>query len=140
MLSRATSATEKRELVNAGSWLLRSLKSYIGELLRVTQHAPEGLARGGYGGRQGGVVILKKSDDFHQQQLEFLSQLGERYPRPATVKVLELRQQVIDLILQRELGEQADGVSISQPLFERGQIQRGGCPGGGGRSRSSGRR
>src|SRR4029077_19364062 len=96
---RATSATEKREQVNAGPWLLPLLKSYIGELLRVTQHAPEGLARGGYGGRQRGVIILKKTHYLHQQQLEFLPQLGERHPGAATVKGLELRQQIIDLIL-----------------------------------------
>src|SRR2546421_1810291 len=140
MLSRATSAMEKQEQASAGPWLLLLLKSDIGELLRVTQHAPDGLARGRYRGRQGGVIILKKSHDFHQQQLEFLSQRGERHPGAAVVKGLELPQQVIDLILQRELGEHADGVSISQSLFEGGQVQRGGCPGGGGRARRSCRR
>src|SRR5256885_4169607 len=105
---------EKQELLSAGPWLLPLLKSDSGELLRVTQHVPDGLARGRYRGRQGGVVILKKSHDLHQQQLEFLSQLAERHPRAAVVKRFELRQQVIDLILQRELGEQADGASIDR--------------------------
>src|SRR5213082_115230 len=131
---------EKQELSSAGAWLLPLLQSDSGELLRVTQHAPDGLARGRYGGRQGGIVILKKSHDFHQQQLEFLSQLGERHRGAAVVKGLELRQQVIDLILQGELGEHADGVRISQSLLEGGQVQRGGCSGGGARARGSCRR
>src|SRR5256886_5073362 len=134
------SAMERQELLSAGPWLLPLLKSDSGELLRVTQHVPDGLARGRYRGRQGGVVILKKSHDLHQQQLEFLSQLAERHPRAAVVKRFELRQQVIDLILQRELGEQADGVSISESLLEGGQVQRRGCPGGGARARGSCRR
>src|SRR5256885_5322492 len=131
---------EKQEQASAGPWLLPLLESDIGELLRVTQHAPDGLARGRYRGRQGGVIILKEGQDFHQQQLDFLAQLGERPPGAAVVKGFELPQQVIDLILQRELGEHADGVSISQPLLEGGQVQRGGCPGGGGRARRSCRR
>src|SRR5256885_14792043 len=131
---------EKQEQASAGPWLLPLLESDIGDLLRVTQHAPDGLARGRYRGRQGGVIILKRGHDFPQQQLKFLSQLGERHPGAAVVKGLELPQQVIALILQRELGEHADGVSISQPLLEGGQVQRGGCPGGGGRARRSCRR
>src|SRR2546421_8188445 len=126
---------ERQEHVSAGAWQLLLLESDIRKLFRVTQHAPERLARRGYGGREGGVIILKKSHDFQQQQLELLSQLGERRLGTAVVEGLELPQQVIDLILQRQLGEYADGVSICEALFEGGHIQRRGCPPGGKRAR-----
>src|SRR2546421_10977583 len=96
--SRAPSAMERQEHVSAGAWQLLLLESDIRKLFRVTQHAPDRLARRGYGGRGGGVIILKKRHDFQQPQLELLSQLGERRAGTAVAEGLELAQPVDDPI------------------------------------------
>src|SRR5215470_1682473 len=89
-----------------------------GELFRVNEEAPERLARGQYGARQCGISILQQTDYFHQQQLVLLAQLAESTPRLALMKRLELRQQPIYLILQRQLGEHADRARVAQALLE----------------------
>jgi hypothetical protein len=94
-----------------------------GELFRVNQEAPQRLARGQYGTRQSGISILEQTDYFHQQQLVLLAKLAEGTPRLTLMKRLELRQQSIYLILQRQLGEDADGARIAQTLFEPVQIE-----------------
>jgi hypothetical protein len=94
-----------------------------GELFRVNEEAPQRLARGQYGTRQCGISILEQTDYFHQQQLVLLAKLAEGTPRLTLMKRLELRQQSIYLILQRQLGEHADGARIAQSLFEPVQIE-----------------
>ena len=94
-----------------------------GELLRVNEEAPQRLARGRYGTRQCGISLLEQTDYFHQQQLVLLAKLAEGTPRLALMKRLELRQQSIYLILQRQLGKYADRARIAQALFEPVQIE-----------------
>ncbi|HEY2339348.1 MAG TPA: hypothetical protein VGH75_02310 [Steroidobacteraceae bacterium] len=94
-----------------------------GELFRVSEEAPERLARGQYGTRQCGISILEQTDYFHQQQLVLLAKLAEGTPRLALMKRLELRQQSIYLILQRQLGKYTDRARIAQALFEPVQIE-----------------
>src|SRR6516162_1637828 len=94
-----------------------------GELLRVREEAPERLARGQYGTRQCWISILEQTHYFHQQQLVLLAKLAEGTPRLPLMKRLELRQQPIYLILQRQLGKHADRARIAQALFEPVQIE-----------------
>jgi len=94
-----------------------------GELLRVYEEAPQRLARGQYGTRQCGISILEQTDNFHQQQLVLLAQLAEATPRLALMKRLELRQQSIYLILQRQLGKYSDRARLAQALLEPVQIE-----------------
>ena len=70
-------------------------------------------------------MILEQTDYLQQQLFVFLAQLRESDAGVTLVKGLELRQQVIDLILQGQFGEQSDRVRIAQALLERLQIKRG---------------
>jgi hypothetical protein len=73
------------------------------ELLRVGQDTPDRLPRGEYRICKARIPILEQTDDLHQQQFVLLAQLPEGGLRLALVKRLELRQQIIYLILQRQL-------------------------------------
>ena len=56
-----------------------------------------------------------------------MPQLGQRWSGLATVEGTECTEQVVDLILQRQLREQAYGVGIFEPLLQARQIERRRC-------------
>lgn len=94
------------------------------ELLRVGEDSPDRLARGHNRTGEGRITILQQTDNLHQQQLVLLPQLTERAARVALVKSLELREQVVYLILQGKLGEYPYRARVPQPLLEPVQVER----------------
>src|SRR5689334_13826222 len=90
----------------------------LGELARIAEHGPDRVARRVDVVRERGVVVLEQREHLHQQQLEGGAKLRQRgRPHPLVV-FLEAPDEVVDLVLERELGQDADGVRVLQALLE----------------------
>jgi len=72
------------------------------------------------------IGILQQREHFHHQQVVRLAQLRHGEPGLALVVRAELFQQVVDLVLERDLGEDADRLGGFEPVLQRDQIQRRG--------------
>src|SRR5579864_2098616 len=98
-------------------------RSDVGELLGVCQHVPDGLTRGGYGSGEWRITILKEGDHLYEQHFVFLTQLSERHLGSSLVVGAELREQIVHLVLQGQLGEHPDRMGIAQALLEPREVQ-----------------
>ena len=90
------------------------------ELVRVRENAPDRLSRGGDGRRERRVAILKETEHFEKQLVVALPQFRGRALARISIQSPKSIQQIVNLILQRELREQPDGVGVAQALFQVG--------------------
>src|SRR5581483_8135018 len=92
-------------------------------LLRIRQNPPDRFARGGDGGGERGIAVLQQGQHLQQQPIVLLPQLREAFPSLFVVKRPERCEQVVHLVLQRKLREDADGVGIFEALLQRGEVE-----------------
>src|SRR5437773_9260472 len=100
--------------------LLSSIESR--ELGRIHEDGPDRLARRRHVARQCYVIVLQERQDLHQQKIVSFAQRAQRRSA-ALVEQLEFMEQVIDLMLERELGEDTDGFRRSQSVLQSGEIE-----------------
>src|SRR5512134_4042051 len=95
--------TSKREAFR----FIASSSDQLRELVAVGKNGPDRLARrvDRLGERR--VAVLQEGQGLHEQELVRLPQLGERGLEPPLVIVAELLEQVIDLVLERQLRQHA---------------------------------
>jgi hypothetical protein len=86
------------------------------ELLRVREQAPDRLARGHDRRRERLVVVLEQREHLHHHQLVGPTEIGQGDLRLALVERAELVQEIVDLVLERDLGEEADGLAARTQL------------------------
>src|SRR5882762_5218336 len=98
----------------------------LAKLYRIRENAPQRLPRGRDSCCQGRVAVLQQAEHFEQQEVIPLPQLRQGSRALPFVERPELIEQVVDLILQRELGKQADGSCLLEALLQRAQIERRG--------------
>src|SRR6476659_8871644 len=89
-----------------------------GELDGVRKDAPDRLAGGGDRRGERWIGILKQRDHLEHEQVESVTQLGERALRLALVVRAKRVEQVVDLILERELRVDADRVRFLQASLQ----------------------
>ena len=70
------------------------------------------------------VGVLQQREHLEDQQIVRSPKFGQRGLEPPLVVRPELVQQIVDLILERELGEHADRLRFLEPGLERLEIQR----------------
>ncbi len=70
------------------------------------------------------VGILQQRECLHHQHVERPPQFGQRCLDPPLVEGPQAIEQVVDLVLQREFGEDADRLRFLQSGFERLEVQR----------------
>src|ERR1700687_3513978 len=98
----------------------------LAKLYRIRENAPQRLPRGCDSCRQGRVAVLQQAEHFEQQPVIPLPQLRQSSRALPSVERPELIEQVVDLILQRELGKQSDGSCLLEALLQCAQIERRG--------------
>src|SRR5262245_65952349 len=91
------------------------------EFHRIRQKIPQGFTRREDISRERRVLILKQGDDLEHQQVVALAKLRERRPAAPLVECPEALQQIVDLVLERQLGEYPDRAGIAQSLLEIGR-------------------
>lgn len=94
------------------------------ELGWVSEDAPYRFARRHDGAGQRRVGVLQQRENFLQQHLVRSPQCGKRSGEAPGVIRAKLIEQVVDLILQRDLGEDTDGVSLLESGLQRFHVQR----------------
>src|ERR1700730_10029587 len=98
----------------------------LAKLYRIRENAPQHLSRGRDSCRQGRVAVLQQAEHFEQQQVIPLPQLRQSSRALLSVERPELIDVFVDLVLQRELGKEADGSRLLEALLQRAQIERRG--------------
>src|SRR5690242_15737547 len=121
----AASAAARTRDTSVADFMVGSCRAdlEIVESVAVTENRPDRLARGRDGARQARIVVLQQRHYFHEQLLVRAPQAREREPSLAGVEGAKLREQIVHLVLERQLGENADRVRIAQPLLERGEVE-----------------
>ncbi len=89
---------------------------------RIHEEAPDRLARRRDVTSEPRVTVLQDRQHLGEQQIVLFPKLGDG-DSGALMERPEPSHQVIDLILERELGEDPDGLAVSEPLLQSGQIQ-----------------
>src|SRR5258708_29622822 len=117
--SKARHATRFLTAISSG-------RSRTYELFAIGEDSPDRFARGIDRVREGGIAVLQHREHFHQQQFVGAAQVGERRLQLPLVVGAELREQVVDLVLQRQLGHEPDRLRRLQLLLEHLEIERRG--------------
>src|SRR6185295_12287452 len=93
------------------------------EFDRIRKNSPDRFARreNRFGERR--IAVLQKRKDLEEKEIERFAQFGKRRLELSLVIRAELIEQIVDLILERELGEYADGAGVLEPRLERCQIE-----------------
>jgi len=92
------------------------------ELDRIHEEVPDRLSRRHDVAGEHWVTILQDRQHLEEQQVILLPKLAES-DSGALMERPELSHQVIDLILQRELGEEPDGPRFSESFLQSSQVQ-----------------
>src|SRR5262245_27062537 len=121
---RATRARVERIAAQTGvrALILSSRKSEGFELGRIRQKIPERVARRGDIARERRIFVLQERDHLENEKIKILAKFCERRPATPRVERAESLQQVVDVVLERQLGEHTDRMSVAQSLLERGQV------------------
>src|SRR5436189_1297793 len=82
------------------------------EFLPIGEDAPDRFARRRDRAGQRWIAVLQEGQDLEDQHVVRLPQCGDAGLLAALVVRLELLEQVIHLVLERELGQQADGFGL----------------------------
>src|SRR5580765_1528440 len=98
------------------TFLLES--AYRIEFFLIREDGPDRFARPRDRAGQGWIAILDEGEHLEDQHVVRLPQRGDAGLLIALVMRPELFQQVIHLVLERELGENADGMRLPQPRFQ----------------------
>jgi hypothetical protein len=102
--------------------ILSSRKSEGLELGRIRQKIPERVARRGDIARERRIFVLQERDHLENEKIKILAKFCERRPATPRVERAESLQQVVDVVLERQLGEHTDRMSVAQSPLERGQV------------------
>src|SRR5262245_59780017 len=70
--------------------------------------------------RERWIVVLQQRDELQQQKIVGVPERFEIGLEFALVVAAKLVEQVVDLILERDLGERTDGLGLAHALLERG--------------------
>ena len=65
---------------------------------------------------------MQERDHLENEKIKILAKFCERRPATPRVERAESLQQVVDVVLERQLGEHTDRMSVAQSLLERGQV------------------
>src|SRR5258706_2092445 len=106
---------------------MTSSSDELRELGAIGEHTPDRILRRVDIARERGVLVLQEREHLHQQHFERLAQLGKRHRRalPRVIRA-EPRDEVVHLVLERELGQHADRAGVLEPIFKRFEVERGG--------------
>src|SRR5204863_2531018 len=87
-------------------------------------NAPDRFARREDRSGERRIFVLQERKHLEEKEIERLAKLGERSLEPSLVIRPEFTEQIVDLILQRELGQHADGLGVLKPRLQRCEIER----------------
>src|SRR5215831_1440476 len=99
-----------------------SSKSEGLELGRIRQKIPERFTRRGDIARERRIFVLQERDHLENEKIKVLAKFCERRPATPRVECAESLQQVVDLVLERQLGEHTDRMGVAESLLEGGQV------------------
>src|ERR1700730_11250847 len=117
----------KPERKSDGAYELLLTQLNFLKFIAIRQETPDRLPRCRNGRRQRRIPVLQKREHLEQQEVIALPQVGKRWVGLSTVERTECTEQVVDLILQRQLREQANGMGVFEPLLQARQIESRRC-------------
>jgi hypothetical protein len=100
-----------------------SKRSEILELVGIGQDVPERLARRRNVAGERWISVLQERQHLQDEQIERLPQSRQHGLITLLMKLTELGQQVVDLVLERQLGEDSNRLGVAQALLESGQVE-----------------
>src|SRR5688572_8371267 len=100
-----------------------SLSLQIRKFLRIREQSPDAFARRQDVGRELLIIVLQERQDLHHQQVVRTPQFRNSGHWLSRVMLTELVEQIIDLVLQRELRHEADRLGLLEARLERCEIE-----------------